>query len=63
MCLLEEVFNTQVSSRSVAKSVPSQMALYNHRNDCYDDRYYNKKLGYRKETVRLLHKIEIRVLH
>ena len=28
-----------------------------------DERKYDKKLSYRKDTVRLLHDIEIRVLH
>ena len=32
-------------------------------DDDDDDRLNNKKLSYRKESVRLLHNIEIRILH
>ena len=35
-----------------------QICTFPHRDSCTD-----KKLSYRKETTRLLHNIEIRVLH
>jgi len=48
---------------SISTSLQAQDAL--NKSETSKNVYgkINKKLGYRKETVRLLHNIEIRILH